>query len=98
MLLGHVVQRTQERLSRGVGGIESIPLSSERIPHKKLTRTTKGVIMSKFESISDFCKKLNPILLAILLTIVIFFIIENFDEYSIYIGGRVNHAPIKVYE
>ena len=54
--------------------------------------------MSKFESISDFCKKLNPILLAILLTIVIFFIIDNFDEYSIYIGGRVNHAPIKVYE
>ena len=100
MLLGHVVQRTQERLSRGVGGIESIPLSSERIPHKKLTRTTKGVIMSKFESISDFCKKLIPILLVILLTILIFFLIENFDNRNIYIdgSGRINHGPIKVYE
>ena len=30
---------------RGVGGIESIPQSSDALPHKKLTRTTKGVTM-----------------------------------------------------
>ena len=95
MLLGHVVQRTQERLSRGVGGIESIPLSSERIPHQNLIRTTKGVTMDKLKKVICFIKPNNKYQKWFLTLIVpsMYLVIEardNIDE----IGGAIAWACV----